>query len=162
MTKGKLLIVTALFTSVVTSIAYSKSEATNSTATIVFKKSYDEGSGIGKETIQGFYSLPAGSCKGRKQQARFGWFPKAEIQKQLPAEEKLYLWMFTNHVSGNFEYLCQNSVSFVPRHGATYQVSINSRVKSDCKVSVFDVKTGAEPQDLLPDKSVQCIKLKTQ
>lgn len=136
--------------------AQSQGQAAAPSATFVFKKSYDRGVGIGRGTAQQYYHLPAGTCRGRKRQARFSWITGAQKQQSLPAGRPLTLWMITQHFTYGAVDQCHNAMTFTPRPGATYEVALRSFVGSHCEISVVDRETGAAPEGLAYDKSIDC------
>ena len=136
--------------------AISQVGSADSSATFIFKKSYDRGLGVGTSTRQLYYHLPNGDCRGRRKQAAFSWITGEQKQRILPAGRSLTLWMFTQHFRPGWEYVCQNAAAFTPRPGATYEVALRSTVGSHCEVSVVESSTGQVPADIKFDSSLTC------
>lgn len=136
--------------------ARSQDESAAPTATFVFHKSYDRGFGLGRATVQSYYHLPAGICRGRRRQAAFTFIGASQKRRSLPAGQPLTLWMMTQTFTPGMESRCQNAVRFTPRPGAAYDVALRSVVGSYCEISIVESGTGLAPEGLTYDNNISC------
>jgi hypothetical protein len=136
--------------------AWSQEESAPPSATFVFHKSYDTGFGLGRATVQTYYHLPAGICRGRRRQAAFTFIGRSQRQRSLPAGRPLTLWMMTQTFTPGMENRCQNAVTFTPRPGATYDVALRSVVGSHCEINIVESGIGLAPEGLSYDNRIDC------
>jgi hypothetical protein len=136
--------------------AKSQDEVSQNTAVFIFVKSYDVGVGFGTGTLQQYFYLPNGICRGKRRVANFSWVTGSQVQRSLPADRPLTLWMVTRHYRGLDQYVCQNALRFTPRAGATYNVALTSFVTDSCRISITDQSNGQAPEDIFYDNSIRC------
>jgi len=126
------------------------------TATIVFKKNYDRGVGLGRGTRQLYFHLPRESCEGKKKLAAFSGLTGDEKSIEMPAGQPVKFWAFTEFFNMGYSTLCQHSFTFVPRAGDIYEISLKTAVETHCAVDVYEKMSGAEPPDISYDLETRC------
>jgi hypothetical protein len=125
-------------------------------ATFIFLKSYDRGLAPGQATRQAYVYLPDGTCRHRRVQASFGWWTGARRERVLPAGRPVTLFMFTNYMNNRMQSLCHLAMTFTPRPGATYRLSLKSSVLSHCQIDIEDIATGQQPDGIAVDRDLRC------
>ena len=136
--------------------ARSQEGSAASTATFIFHKSYDRGFGLGRSTLQQYYHLPAGVCRGKRRLASFTFIGGSQRERVLPAGQPLTLWMITTQLTSGWTSTCQNAATFTPRAGATYDVALRSVVSSYCEISIIETETGNAPEAITYDNTIHC------
>ncbi len=82
----------------------------------------------------------------------FSWASKEPKTQIVPAESRVYVRASTVGMRGGFMVACINVVSFVPRDGATYEIS-HDLPSNQCSVQLIDASLGTSPTSMLPHEA---------
>jgi hypothetical protein len=82
----------------------------------------------------------------------FSWASKEPKAQIIPADSRVYVRAGTDGMRSGFMVSCTNVVSFIPRDGATYEVS-QELPSNQCRIQLIDTSLGTSPPSMLPHEA---------
>ena len=129
------------------------------TASVVMKKGYDKGAGLGTGTAQFYDHAPDNRCTGRKRLYKFSLITGAQANKPIPAGQVIFLSAYTNRYNSQMDgsvpsgvsvntAKCESRVEFTPIAGETYEVVQKVEIGKNCTMQIIAKSSMAPPADL--------------
>ena len=129
-------------------------------ATLMLKKGYKTGVGLGTGTQQEYSAYEGPKCAEPSRLASFTWTNGEEKEKRVTPDVKLIMGASTNYYGSSGGYWngtayipnqtvnsCRSFASFTPRDGARYKIVQSETGPMACEFSVIDMATDSAPSD---------------